>query len=226
MLKVLFENPDESMSSDDIALYNIKISDMYYNKETLYFASIAWLLNDKNRTILDIELLYRNHNLNSYVISKNITIEKNLKLRCNDKMNLTYMFDVICKPKEISLKELEEKETYEENFMKLNNTGYLDFEDDTKFSDHIEKLLKNQIILKFVKYTAKESIMEIMNDLKSSLGYSPKIELIGNYNEEIPLMGFKTTEGKIASNIGWTVEKNDEETIYTLHNLNDIIAKN
>lgn len=226
MLKVLYEIPDESMSSDEIALYNIKISDMYYNKETMYFASIAWLLNDTDRSILDIELLYRNNKLSSYVIAKNITIEKNLKLRCNDKTNLIYMFDIICKPKEIALQELEEKQTYEENFMKLINTGYLDFEDETKFSDHIEKLLKNQIILKFVKYTAKESIMEIMNDLKNSLGYSPKIELIGNYNEEIPLMGFKTTEGKIASNIGWTVEKNDEETIYTLHNLNEIIAQN
>ena len=226
MLKVLYDTPTETMNSDEIALYNIKMSDMYFNKETLYFASIAWLLNDKNRSIVDIELLYRNNNLNSYVISKNITIEKNLKLCCNDKINLIYMFDIICKPKELALQELEEKQTYEENFIKLVNTGYLSFEDDTKFSDNVEKLLKNQIILSFIKYTAKESIMELMTDLKTNLGYSPKIELIGNYNEEVPLMGFKTNEGKIASNIGWTVEKLENETLYTLHDLNSIIAKN
>jgi len=227
MLKVLYDPVDETMSSDEVAIYNIKMSDMYYNKETLYFSSIAWLLNDENRTIMDIETLYRDNKLNSYVLSKNITIEKNLKLVCNGKTNLLYMFDIICKPQEFALKELEETQSYSENFMKLLQTGYLDFDFDgetKQFSENIEKLKKNEIILKFKKYTAKESIMEISEDLKKNLGYSPKIELIGNMNEEIPLMGFKTKNGEIASNIGWTVTKNDNETIYELHDINSFIA--
>jgi hypothetical protein len=218
-MKITFEDVLENDDKDEIALYNIKNSATHMNKETLYHSSIGWLLNDKSRNFEKLELLYRENNLNAFVIAKDKDKldETHFKLSCNDNDNLLYIFDVEC---------VDKIDDYELNYNKLKNVGYIELVDKSKIdlNNNIFKLEGNKIILNFVKMSASESIKSLEIELTKSLGYKPKVEVIGTYEEDVPLLGFKTKDNKYASNICWFGLKNDKnEYEYYMRDINSFI---
>ena len=219
MLKITFDLAPETQNKDEIALYNIKNSIEFLNEHALYHSSIGWILNDKERNFEKLELMYRENNFNAFVRAVKINLIDNFKLTCHNAENLEYAFEVYIG---------ESIENYEENFKLLKNVGFVDMIDKTKRTKNNDILLEqNEIILHFNKMSVSDSIKNLEIELTKELGYKPKIEIIGTFREDVPLLGFKTKEGKYASNLCWFGLKNDKnEYEYYMRDINDFIAKN
>ena len=86
--------------------------------------------------------------------------------------------------------------------------------------------MNNKIKLIFKKLTPKESIEQMSEDIIKTTGGKPTIHIIGKLNDESPIMAFLLNDGKVASNIAWSLQKENGETIYKLIDLNEYYAKN
>ncbi len=70
MLRVLYDEINENETKDDITLYNLKQSDINFNKETFICSSLGWMKNDSNRTFQDLETYLRNNDFNTHLLAK------------------------------------------------------------------------------------------------------------------------------------------------------------
>jgi hypothetical protein len=86
--------------------------------------------------------------------------------------------------------------------------------------------MENKIKLIFKKLNPKESIEQMSEDICKTTGNKPTIKIIGKLNEDSPIMAFLLSDGNVASNIAWTIIKENDETIYKLIDLNEYYAKN
>ena len=245
MLRVLYEELNVNDVSPEIInenlTQNMTQSDIYFNKETLQHSAYAWIKSDINRNFQDLEKFFRLNNFNSYLIAKKIKVEEHfiLKTPNNNVNNLLYDCQLICKPKDIALQEvLDEYSTYDENFENLSKSGNLciKLDDDKEMLQEqnimnddnslIKKLMDNKIKLIFKKLNPKESIEQMSEDILKTTGNKPTIKIIGKLNDECPIMAFLLNDGSVASNIAWTIIKENNETIYQLIDLNEYYAKN
>ncbi len=219
------------------------LSDVYFNSETLQHSSYAWIISDKTRNFQDLEKFFRLNNFNTYLIAKkinkNITEENNFSLKTpnNNVDELLYECYFSCKPRDIALQEvLDNYSTYDENFENLKNAGNLctilenvvenDIDIVNDGNSLIKKLMDNKIKLIFKKMTPKESIEQMSEDICKTTGNKPTIKIIGKLNDDCPIMAFLLSDGNVASNIAWSIKKENTETIYQLIDLNEYYSRN
>ena len=131
MIKINYREPEENENVEDIAKHNIIISDKFKKIDYLEMCCISWLKLDIERDYQDLEQLFRNLNLDSYVIAHPIQkIPDNLELNYpNGKISnetLTFTVKILNKTKEESMNELLSiHSSYDENFRCLKKTGCL-----------------------------------------------------------------------------------------------------
>ena len=255
MLRILYDELNLKETSDEISVHNMMLSDVYFNTETLRHSSYAWIVSDKSRNFQDLEKFFRLNNFNTYLIAKkvseNIISENKFVLKTpNDNIeNLCYECYFSCKPKDMALQEvLNNYSTYDENFDNLSKAGnlcaVLDNNNETMENDKnnendknmendknnenslIKKLMDNKIKLIFKKMTPKESIEQMSEDIYKTTGSKPTIKIIGKLNDDCPIMAFLLNDGNVASNIAWSIKKENDETIYQLIDLNEYYARN
>ena len=235
MLRVLYEEKNQNCSDDENILQNMMMSDLYLNNETIIAASYSWLVNDNHRNFQDLEKFFRQNNFNTYLIARKIDIGDAfiLKTPNNNIDDLLYECYFCCKPKEIALQEvLDSCLTYDENFDKLSKSGNVcviaENTDNNENNEKslIKKLMDNKIKLIFKKLNAKESIEQMSEDITLTTGIKPTISIIGKLNDDCPIMAFISGDGNMASNIAWSIKKENENTVYQLLDLNEYYAKN
>ena len=250
MLRILYDDVNSTDTSDDISEHNMMLSDIHFNTETLKHSAYAWIISDNNRNFQDLEKMFRKKNFNTYLIAKKITVDNGFILKTpNNNINiLLYECYFSCKPREYALQEvLDNYTSYDENFENLNKAGNLciNMENTNMENTNIEnnennenieniennesslikKLMNNKIKLIFKKLTPKESIEQMSEDIIKTTGGKPTIHIIGKLNDESPIMAFLLNDGKVASNIAWSLQKENGETIYKLIDLNEYYAK-
>jgi len=209
------------------------LSDIYLNTETLRHSSFAWITSNSSRNFQDLEKLFRIKNFNTYLIAKEVNVENGFVLKTpnNNVDEVLYECYFSCKPREFALQEvLDNCGSYDENFEKLSKSGNLcinigDSVIENNDNSLIKKLMNNEIKLNFKKLNAKESIEQMSEDILKTTGNKPIITIIGKLNDDSPIMAFLLTDGKVASNIAWSLQKENGETIYKLIDLNEYYAK-
>lgn len=223
MIKINYKEPESSETPEDIAQYNIKISDQYKKADYLEISCISWLKIDSSRNYQDLEQMLRNLKTNSYIIAQPITtiptgLEINYPNENISTEKLEYVAKVSSKPYDDSLKELLEfHSSYEENFKCLKKTGCLmavkqdklDKKEEeiitrTQGVEEIKKVLECRLKLDFSFYKPMESINFIINDLTNRHGTRPEKIACGEVNGNkvwALILG-----GEIVSPIGW-IEK-------------------
>lgn len=230
MLRILYDEISENDTKDNIALYNLKQSDIHFNKETFICASIGWMKNDSNRSFQDLETYLRNNNFNTHLIAKPHKYTEDIELvNPNSNESLSYECIFCCKPEQYCLEDLYKfHSSYNENFNNLKYSGTLNVINKEKVDainnksegSLLSKLSNNEIKLNFVRLSPKDSISQMADDIRNSTGKSPRTEIIGKYNDNQPIITFLLEDGKLASHIGWTIEDIDGELKYTLVDLN------
>ena len=230
MLRILYDElkMTDSIDFDDIALHNLKNSDIHYNKETFICSAVGWLKNKNTRTLQELELYLRNNNYNTYLIASPYTYDEQINLYTVNESKELLTFECIfcCKPKKQAFEDiLKIHSSYEENFNKLLYSGMLKIKNQSEENTLFNKLCNNSLKLNFIKLTAKESVEQLHKDIVNSTGKNPRIEIIGKFNETQPIMTFLLEDGNLASHIGWTIEDNNKNLIYTLVDLNSYYSK-
>lgn len=152
MIKINYKEPEELETPDDVALFNIKISDKYKKSDYLELSCISWLKIDSNRNYRDLEQLFRHYNLNSYIIAQSISeipnglriakpnetktqtqnqdnlenkLEMDLKIK-TDQKELKYIAKIICADPNDSMRELLKHHlSWEDNYNCLEFAGCL-----------------------------------------------------------------------------------------------------
>jgi hypothetical protein len=238
MLRILYEDIKNTETVDEISSHNMIVSDVYLNKETLIHASYGWIISNNNRNFQDLEKYFRLNNFNTYLIAKKVISDKTFVLKTpnNNITELLYECYFSCKPREMSLQELlDNYSSYDENYENLAKAGNLCIDtheldnDEKKDMDDnilIKKLMSNKIKLIFKKLTPEESISQMSEDILKTTGNKPIITIIGKLNEDVPIMAFLLSDGNVASNIAWSIKKENNETVYQLIDLNEYYAKN
>ena len=234
MLRILYDEIANDDSLDDISEHNMMLSDLHFNTETLRHSAYGWINSDSSRNFQDLEKLFRKKNFNTYLIAKKITIENGFVLKTpnNNVDDLLYECYFSCKPKEFALQEvLDNYIVYDENFENLAKSGNVCINIDKNDMENnenslIKKLMNNKIKLTFKKLTPKESIEQMSEDIIKTTGNKPTIHIIGKLNDDSPIMAFLVEDCKVASNIAWSLQKENGETIYKLIDLNEYYAKN
>lgn len=129
MIKINYKNPEELESPDDIAQFNIRISDKYKKADYLEISCISWLKIDSKRDYQDLEQLLRYLGVDSHVIAQPVSsIPSGVELNYPNKNEITepleYVAKITCKSIEDSIQDiLSIHSTYEENFECLKKTG-------------------------------------------------------------------------------------------------------
>ena len=229
MLRILYEEISKEESIDDISENNMMLSDLHFNIDTLRHSAYGWINSESSRNFQDLEKLFRKKNFNTYLIAKKITVENGFVLKTpnNNVDELIYECYFSCKPKELALQEvLDNCISYDENFENLAKSGNLCINIDNNDMENnenslIKKLMNNKIKLIFKKLTPKESIEQMSEDIKKTTGDKPTIHIIGKLSDDSPIMAFLLADGKAASNIAWSLQKENGETIYKLIDLNE-----
>lgn len=225
MIKINYIKPDESESPDDIAIYNIKISDTYKNLQSFCQSTVSWLKNDPSRDYQDLELLLRHLELDTHLIARpkdfvepNNNFILTIPNRINDTNKYDYVLWVSCKSKDEAIKELlTYHSSYEENFECLSKTGCLtnnskDF-DIKKISyidgeqDEESKILSCELKYNFMSVTPIDSLNTIIKDLVDKYGKEPQKMVCGKYGEQNVYT--LVIEGEIVSPIGWIEHSSD-----------------
>lgn len=237
MIKINYKEPTESETLDDIAVSNIKMCDKYKKADYLEVCCISWLKIDTKRNYQDLEQLFRNLNLDTWVIAQTInTIPTGLrigkpnesKLEENiEDTKLEYIAKINCMGKDESMKELlKYHSNWEENYECLKKTGCLisvkqetskeeeEYISQAKGVEEIKKLLDCKLKLELEYYSVQESIDFITNDIKVKYGKIPEKIICGEM--ETNKVWALVIDGQIVSPIGW-VEKiinQKDNTIY------------
>jgi hypothetical protein len=219
MIKINYLKPEENESIDEIAIYNIKLSDKFKNLQSFCQASLAWLKNDSKRNYQDLEKLLRELNLDTHLIAKQLDTYKDsdkFKLcipnRETQPEDLKYVLLVSCRSKSDALKELGLHQTsYEENFTCLNKTGcFVDINiasNNESFSySSLENSNENQILKSALKYdfvsvSGREAVEVVIKDLFLKYEKEPEKIVCGKLGER-DIWGLKLN-GELASPIGW-----------------------
>ena len=223
MIKINYREPEENENVEDIARHNIIISDKFKKIDYLEMCCISWLKLDIERDYQDLEQLFRNLNLDSYVIAHPIQkIPDNIELNYpNGKISneiLTFTVKILNKTKEESMNELLSiHSSYDENFKCLKKTGCLMLKNnnsevvknlpDEPQINEIKKVLDCKLKLEFTVFDSLKSIDLIIENLTNEYGKKPEKIICGESNSN-KVYGL-TIDGKIISPIGW-IEKNNE----------------
>ena len=129
MIKINYKEPESTESLDDIAEYNIKISNQYKKADYLEISCISWLKIDSKRDYQDLEKLFRHIQVDAWVIAQPITnipngLELNYPNDNNSSETLNYVAKISCKSNTDAINELlVHHSSYEENFNCLKKTG-------------------------------------------------------------------------------------------------------
>ena len=230
MIKINYKEPESTESLDDIAEYNIKISNQYKKTDYLEISCISWLKIDSKRDYQDLEKLFRHIQVDAWVIAQPITnipngLELNYPNDNNSSETLNYVAKISCKSNTDAINELlVYHSSYEENFNCLKKTGCFmtikqklnEFEEDKltnmKSVIEIKKVLDCKLKLDFTYFKSIESINFIIEDLINKYGKKPEEIACGEINGN-KVYGL-VLEGQIASPIGW-VKKNIKKSNLT-----------
>jgi hypothetical protein len=223
MIKIDYDIPNEIESPDDIAIYNLKISDKYKNIQTFCQSSIAWLKNDINRNYQSLELLLREQKLDTHLIAKpndsSIKLENIVYTTPNSDIqhtNIEYVLLISCKSKEEAITEiLKYHLSYEDNFECLLKTGFItSVNNDTNklLEDANEnKILNNKLKYNFTLIDNKTSINVIIEDIIKNYKTEPEKLICGKLGEKD--IYALTINNEIISPIGWIEHDEDYELI-------------
>ena len=244
MIKINYKEPEQTETKDDIAKYNIKISEKYKKLDYLELSCISWLKIDKQRNYQNLEELFRTENLDSYVIAQTVSnIPEGLEIGLPNKENsktineldneldnkLEYVAKIICMNKEDSLNELLKYHlSYKENYECLKNTGcFMSINKDksqeeeekilqTKGVEEVKKILNCELKLELELFKPMDSINFIIEDIKCKYGKNPQKIICGEIvNDKVYAL---TIDEQIVSPIGWIEKKcvldNINETNY------------
>jgi hypothetical protein len=221
MIKINYKKPEEDESPDDIAMYNMKISDKYKNLQAFCQSTVSWLKNDPSRNYQDLEILLRHMELDTHLIArpkKLLDSNTNFVLTIPNKINDSNVYDYVlwisCKPRLEAINELLSYHTsYEENFECLKNTGCLVNKDKNfdikKIStvnkdeekEEESKILACELKYDFIEISQIESLNIIIKDLIEKHGDEPKKMVCGKYGE-LDVYSL-VVDGQIISPIGW-----------------------
>ena len=223
MIKINYKEPESTESQDDIAEYNIKISNQYKKADYLEISCISWLKIDSKRDYQDLEKLFRHIQVDVWVIAQPITnipngLELNYPNDNNSLESLNYVAKILCKSNTDAINELlVYHSSYEENFNCLKKTGCfmtikqkLNALEEDKLTNmksviEIKKVLDCKLKLDFTYLKSIESINFIIDDLINKYGKKPEEIACGEINGN-KVYGL-VLDGQIASPIGW-VKKN------------------
>jgi hypothetical protein len=251
MIKINYKEPEQTETKDDIAKYNIKISEKYKKLDYLELSCISWLKIDKQRNYQNLEELFRTENLDSHVISQTVpNIPEGLEIGLPNKENsktvneldneldkeldkkLEYVAKIICMNKEDSLNELLKYHlSYEENFECLKNTGCIMSINKDKSQEEEEKILQTKGV---------EEVKKILNcELKLEFELFKPMDSINFIIEDLKSKYGKcpqkiicgeiendkvyalTIDEQIVSPIGWIEKKRVLDNINETNDINE-----
>ncbi len=232
MIRIAYKDIELTETSDDVSIYNLKISDQFKNLQSFCQSSLAWLRNDSTRNYQDLEKLLRQLDLDTHLIAKPVDFgnisEIKSKLfipnRQTQPTDLEYMLLVSCRNKEDALKELSLFHVdYEENYKCLEKTGCYAINQSTELKDfndfkynpnenpNEDLILNSKLKYDFVKVTGKESINTIIEDLVLKYNKEPEKIICGKLgSDDIYAL---TINGEISSPIGWVEHSDDYKLI-------------
>lgn len=231
MIKINYKKPEELETPEDIAIANIKICDKYKKADYLELSCISWLKIDSKRNYQDLEQLFRQLELDSYVIAQTIdnipdglkiglpnekTLTANIEMANTETVNskLEYIAKITCIGREESMKELlKYHTTLEENYECLEKTGCLmalkqeKFKEEeeqiaqTKGVEEVQKILECTLKLDLEYYSVCESIDFIIGDLTNQYGKKPEKIICGEISTN--KVWALMIDNQIVSPIGW-----------------------
>ena len=218
MIKINLIEKDISESKEEVAEYNIKLSDEYKKLDCFNTACLGWLKNNCERNYQNLEELLRKLNLDTHLIAKPID-------------NIDEDYELLI-PNGNKNKLLKYHKTYEENFKCLKETGCLfkrnkENINNQPIKENNVEVIKDdnyQIINCLKKYNfnimdGKSSINTIIEELKTQYNKTPEKIICGKVNN-FDVYGLIIND-EIASPIGW-FEKDSDYQLIDFRNINKI----
>jgi hypothetical protein len=193
MIRPDYIDVDINESKDDVALYNIKLSDEYKNIETMIYSFMGWFKNDDSRNFQDLEKLLRDNDLDTHLIAKyydkqNIPENSTISIPNNNEKNkinnyFEYIVMISCREKEDAIKEVKTfADTYQVNFNRLEKTGSIfktnELLENAK-DENIKDIINCTKKYKFIKYNNVEALGYMISDLKNQFGTEPTKVIVG-----------------------------------------------
>jgi hypothetical protein len=235
MIRINYITQDENQNKNDTAIYNIIISDKFKKTECIDLSSIGWLKNNLDKNYQDLEKLFRELNLNSYVIAKTINdIPSNIEIimpNNNSKNELKYVASIFCGSYENFIEELKKHhDSYDGNFACLSNSGCLMHKNSSieknieqnissnLEAENIKKIVNAEAKYEMTLFTTLESVQILKDDLIKKNNKEPTISVCGDLHGK-HVFAF-TYNGEIASPIGW-VEYEGEYILIDFRKINN-----
>jgi hypothetical protein len=187
MIKADYIEIEENETKDDVALYNIKLSDEYKNSETMIYSFMAWFKNNDTRDFQDLEKMMRDNNLDTHLVAKKFDLENvpegakisvpNNHVKNDEKNYFDHIVMISCRPREEALGEvIQFGKSYEENFEKLARTGSI-FKTNELLNnakdERIKDIINSTKKYKFIKYNNLEALGYMIEDITKQFGKAP-----------------------------------------------------
>ncbi len=241
MNSIQFEDPSSNDNEESIMWHNMKVCDDIHNLQLFISCSMAWLRLNPEKNMQDLESELRKRNFNTHLYAKNaknVLENSQYEIRLNSK-NCDYECIFSCRPAKLALEEvLKFHETYESNFEKLANSGFLCLKSEKDISQENEKsnLTKNQSIKIFddkdksiaqlllkceqkitiVTIPAEKYIQDICLKCKEIYGEEPEHKIVGISYEGGPIIGLFLGE-QLVNEYGYVIECSKDREVVAKH---------
>jgi hypothetical protein len=206
MFKIIYSEPFENETIDEITFNNLKEADKHCKLDTFLLASTAWLKNNKNNKDRDynkLEQFLRYNNFNTHLIAREIKLSNDYMFSLpNDNKNneLKYECLILCKPmdgttnKEEYLKEISKySSSYDENLEKLKYAGTLTsktIKNEVNKDSIAYKISNSKIKIKYENISTQDFILEIESNIENKFGQKPNLNLFAKKDDGTDIYAF------------------------------------
>jgi hypothetical protein len=125
MHRIEISVPARDLSPNKIALQNLRVADKIHHITLFCLAAEGWFSANPDKSYPELEHLLRSNSMNTYLIAVPFTPSEKFYLRSvNTDNRAIYECVYSCRPHPYALEELlTYSKSYEDNFIKLSNTG-------------------------------------------------------------------------------------------------------
>jgi hypothetical protein len=197
MFKIIYSEPLENETIDEITFNNLKEADKHYKLDTFLLASTAWLKNNKDRDYNKLEQFLRYNNFNTHLIAKEIKLSNDYMFSLpNDNKNneLKYECVILCKTNEEYLKEISKfSSSYDENLEKLKYAGTLTsktIKNEVNKDSIAYKISNSKIKIKYENISIQDFILEIESNIENKFGQKPNLNLFAKKDDGTNVYAF------------------------------------
>jgi len=203
MFKIIYSEPFENETIDEITFNNLKEADEHYKLDTFLLASTAWLKNNKDRDYNKLEQFLRYNNFNTHLIAKEIKLSNDYMFSLpNDNKNneLKYECIILCKPidgpsnKDVYLKEISKySSSYDENLEKLKYAGTITsktIKNEVNKDSIAYKISNSKIKIKYENISTQDFISEIEENIEIKFGQKPNLKLFAKKDDGTDIYAF------------------------------------